>query len=1008
MAGNVTGLHQFQNDVGPIPLALLDTNYSALAVAFNTLGNFSNFYIDVGTLNALNVQTATTQFVSYTDGLRLLVRVANTVTSGQPTLNVNNLGPVVITNGDGSAIGGGQITAGSIVTLTFNQPRNRFELLMGGGGGGSSGNLGSARVGPSGEWYIGPPTSALSTLNLFAPVGNGALTVDGGGPQTQAGIWAAQIWAGGAAGQAPGFANALRVNGGTNANDQAFAVWNAPASAGAASTTQFMGIRGDGSGWLGAFASPGGTDPPYAPLVWSSNGWYAVGPPKPGPYVAFNVFASVNNTGFWVVDAAHTQAGVFNAIIGGGNAPAGFSNGLSVRAGTNANDVAFNVQNSAGALTFFQINGDGSGWLGPSAANALHWSNVGTFSTSGTASLPGGGTGGSNALSQLTDVSVSNMTSGQVLTWNSGVSRWINSGVPTPPPPSLAQLTGVSITSPVANQVLTFNGTAWINAAPTGGGGAANLGIATVDAVQGDWTFNIPNAPSTHTTVVMKSPANNMALALENGAANTVAGNFLCNMWAGGVTGQAAGLANGLGIHAGTNANDQAFAVWNGPASSGGASTLQFMSIRGDGSGFLGPAAGKGISWDINGNVMFTLPAATAGGQWYMQLGPSTPASPAGMSNGLQIYAGTNAQDAALSVFNEAAGAEFFHIRGDGSGWIGPSAANCLTWNTTGGFSTLGTATLPGGGGGGTVTPPVVWTDTGALGAGNPILRLTTLSGGQTWAQDIICGTGGTTAVGGQGLRIQAGSGTDAATSHCFLVQSLGYSFNYLAINQNGAGQLGPNNTNFMSWDTSANYRLVGSANLIAPNMVGPTVIAQPSAATSGAALTVNSGGVAGAWGLIVGVGAGHGLGIQGGTGTANLMRAVDSTWTTSFFQIASTGSITMAALLSSASAANVYRDATGILYGSTSARRYKTNIRAVTRKKARDVVKRLRAVTFRSLCEGDDPKQNYYGLVAEDVAAVDPGLVNFDKDGKPSGVQYERVLLMLLPLMQELLDGTA
>jgi hypothetical protein len=119
-------------------------------------------------------------------------------------------------------------------------------------------------------------------------------------------------------------------------------------------------------------------------------------------------------------------------------------------------------------------------------------------------------------------------------------------------------------------------------------------------------------------------------------------------------------------------------------------------------------------------------------------------------------------------------------------------------------------------------------------------------------------------------------------------------------------------------------------------------------------------------------------------------------------------GDVTMNALRSSASAANIYRDATGILYGSTSARRYKTDIRAVSRKRAREVVRKLRAVTFRSLCEADNPQIRHYGLVAEEVAEIEPALVNFDSEGKPSGVQYERVLLMLLPLVQEILDDKA
>jgi hypothetical protein len=50
----------------------------------------------------------------------------------------------------------------------------------------------------------------------------------------------------------------------------------------------------------------------------------------------------------------------------------------------------------------------------------------------------------------------------------------------------------------------------------------------------------------------------------------------------------------------------------------------------------------------------------------------------------------------------------------------------------------------------------------------------------------------------------------------------------------------------------------------------------------------------------------------------------------------------------------------------------------------------KLRPVTFRykqAQEDGSHPLQ--YGLVAEEVAAVNPGLVQFDKDGNPQTVLY-------------------
>ena len=75
-----------------------------------------------------------------------------------------------------------------------------------------------------------------------------------------------------------------------------------------------------------------------------------------------------------------------------------------------------------------------------------------------------------------------------------------------------------------------------------------------------------------------------------------------------------------------------------------------------------------------------------------------------------------------------------------------------------------------------------------------------------------------------------------------------------------------------------------------------------------------------------------------------------------------------------------------------------------VTREQAKKTIAKLRAVSYRSKCEADDPHRTHYGLIAEEVAEVDPNLVTWDAEGRPQGVQYERIAMLLLPLMQELL----
>jgi hypothetical protein len=131
MAVNVI-LHQFANDVGPIPLSLLDSNFAALTTALASLDTYANLYTDIGTQNAVNVQTPAWQQVSYVDGLTIQIRPAATNT-GPATININGLGPVPILNNDGTQLGPNQLVAGQLASLTYDAKRNAFILNPGGG-----------------------------------------------------------------------------------------------------------------------------------------------------------------------------------------------------------------------------------------------------------------------------------------------------------------------------------------------------------------------------------------------------------------------------------------------------------------------------------------------------------------------------------------------------------------------------------------------------------------------------------------------------------------------------------------------------------------------------------------------------------------------------------------------------------------------------------------------------------------------------------------------------------
>jgi hypothetical protein len=143
------------------------------------------------------------------------------------------------------------------------------------------------------------------------------------------------------------------------------------------------------------------------------------------------------------------------------------------------------------------------------------------------------------------------------------------------------------------------------------------------------------------------------------------------------------------------------------------------------------------------------------------------------------------------------------------------------------------------------------------------------------------------------------------------------------------------------------------------------------------------------------------------------------------------------------ASAANAFLDSgnSNNLLRSTSSVRYKTAIEDIGESYSANIFK-LRPIWYRSLAEADNPDWSWYGLLAEDVAKVEPRLVhwsympedleeikvqvqsvNQDKDGnltqttqeetrkipkagaekKPDGVQYERLAVLMLAELTKL-----
>jgi hypothetical protein len=85
--------------------------------------------------------------------------------------------------------------------------------------------------------------------------------------------------------------------------------------------------------------------------------------------------------------------------------------------------------------------------------------------------------------------------------------------------------------------------------------------------------------------------------------------------------------------------------------------------------------------------------------------------------------------------------------------------------------------------------------------------------------------------------------------------------------------------------------------------------------------------------------------------------------------------------------------DSSGQLGTANSSRRYKTDIKPID--KASESILSLKPVSFRYKIHKDTRPQ--FGLIAEEVADVNPDLVIYDVDGKPYSVRYDAVNAMLL-----------
>jgi hypothetical protein len=99
---------------------------------------------------------------------------------------------------------------------------------------------------------------------------------------------------------------------------------------------------------------------------------------------------------------------------------------------------------------------------------------------------------------------------------------------------------------------------------------------------------------------------------------------------------------------------------------------------------------------------------------------------------------------------------------------------------------------------------------------------------------------------------------------------------------------------------------------------------------------------------------------------------------------------------MGSAGATQLCRNSADRISPCSSSLRYKTNIGGFNF--GLDLIKRLRPITF----DWKDGGMHDLGLGAEDVAAIEPLLVTYTKDGQVEGVKYDRIGVVLINAVKE------
>ena len=149
------------------------------------------------------------------------------------------------------------------------------------------------------------------------------------------------------------------------------------------------------------------------------------------------------------------------------------------------------------------------------------------------------------------------------------------------------------------------------------------------------------------------------------------------------------------------------------------------------------------------------------------------------------------------------------------------------------------------------------------------------------------------------------------------------------------------------------------------------------------------------------------GIAYFGGDGNSNTLSTNTPTASQVKVAINSTGTI-YANLLGTSTGTTIVQNADGFLKVSSSSRRYKENIEPITGSYL-DAIKDLSPVTFsyKEEFSGTSTNPIVSGLIAEDVAEIQKlnGIVNYNNEGTPESISYDRLSVFLAVAVKELSD---